>query len=932
MRKRIRFKSLLLDLFVLLLCLSLAGGGAYLFWKDLNSSSVRSDKECIATLSYKYRISQRKYQDRAVWERLSQNSPLYNGDIIRTAELASAVIHFDDGTDLNLSENTMVQIFYDEENGLQITVDGGDIQVDSSSQSTAVSVRLDDGSVVNVGAGSSLAAKADASGSRNVEVKSGIASLMTEDGQTTSLLNGESVSIENGGEVVRNPITVTSIPRDMRLLNIEGQKRPVTLVWRASSDAGAENGVIVQTSLSKDFAEILTEQTVTDASSCTLTTPESGLLYWRVFTSQAEDKASEGKITVQKVSALNATSPADSGEIRYRSASPRVMFRWEGNSFAEYYRVTVSSAPDLSAAPLTFDTTDTFVSVDSLTDGTWYWQVSPYYPNGIAFAGESPIYSFSITKNVVIASPSLTIPADKATISYRDTISTTFMWKSELRDASYQLLIARDSSFANLVYDETTSALRLQKDFTPSELPDGTYWWKVIRSSSNSDDLTPESEARQFTIAQYVPQQNKLTYPADGARLEQDKMAAVKFSWKLGDDYKNVKAQSVIQISRSENFNTLVMERSTDSLTLDGLQLEEGTYWWRLGARLASGSVEGFTAANRFTVLGQLLPPMVTTPASGGEMLYTGSTPLEFKWTEVKGADYYNVRVYDVDDNLVAQNASVKENSAQFALPTGKYVLKVQSVIAATEADAARQSDFTNRSFTVRQPDAITLVSPAARGRIEGLTAIREPTVFTWAPGKDSASSYQFVLSRQNTDGSLRVVEQKTVTGTSVSISRITPGTYSWRVNATASGGYAIDSAPSQLTVTAIPPLPKPQLSSPVHNTVLGATYFKNNRSISFSWKAVAGATSYTFVLYKVNANGTRVAVQTNRRLNATSVQVTDLTKLDVGTFVWEVTAYAHASDGYEERRSESSSATLKIDFTAPQQVETVDPGRLYGE
>ena len=297
---------------------------------------MRSDKECIATLSYKYRISQRKYQDRAVWERLSQNSPLYNGDIIRTAELASAVIHFDDGTDLNLSENTMVQIFYDEENGLQITVDGGDIQVDSSSQSTAVSVRLDDGSVVNVGAGSSLAAKADASGSRNVEVKSGIASLMTEDGQTTSLLNGESVSIENGGEVVHNPITVTSIPRDMRLLNIEGQKRPVTLVWNASSDAGAENGVIVQTSLSKDFAEILTEQTVTDASSYTLTTPESGLLYWRVFTSQAEDKASEGKITVQKVSALNATSPADSGEIRYRSASPRVMFRWEGNSFAEY--------------------------------------------------------------------------------------------------------------------------------------------------------------------------------------------------------------------------------------------------------------------------------------------------------------------------------------------------------------------------------------------------------------------------------------------------------------------------------------------------------------------------------------------------------------------------------------------------------------------
>ena len=868
-----------------------------------------------------------------MWERLSQNAPLYNGDIIRTSELASAVIHFEDGTDLNLSENTMVQIFYDTENGLQISVDGGDIQVDSSSQSTAVSVRLDDGSVVNVGAGSSLAAKADATGARNVEVKSGIASLVTETGQTTSLLNGESVSIENGGEIVRNPITITSISRDMRVLNIDGQQRPVTLVWNAANADGAEDGVIVQTSLSKDFSELLSDQTVTDASSYTITTPASGILYWRVFTVETADKPAAGKITVQPLSAIKLSSPSDAGEVRYRTGTPRVMFRWEGNSFAEYYRLTVSSTPDLRTEPVVVDAADTFVSLDSLGEGTWYWQIEPYYSvNGIGFAGASEIHSFSIIKNEFIAAPSLTIPADKANISYRDTISTTFMWKSDIRDASYQLLIARDSSFASLVYEETTTALRLQKDFTPEELPDGNYWWKIIRSSGNIDDVTPESETRQFTVARYIPQQNKLTYPSDGARIEQNKLSSVKFTWKLGDDYKNTKAQSVIQISRSQNFATLVMERSTDSLQLDGIQLEEGTFWWRMGARLESGAVEGYTAANSFTVLGQLMPPLVTTPASGGEMLSTGSSPLEFKWTEVKGADYYNVRIYDVDDNLVAQNSSVKETSARFTLPSGKYVLRVQSVIAETANDTARYSEFSNRSFTVRRPDAITLVSPAANSRIDGLTAIRKPTVFIWAPGQDTATSYQFVLSRQNADGSLRVVEQKTVTGTTVSISRITPGTYSWRVNASSAGGYAIDSDAAALTVSAIPALSKPQLSSPAHNTVLGASYFKTNRSITFSWKPVTGATSYSFVLYRINANGTRTAVQTNRRLTATSVQVTDLSKLDVGTFVWEVTAFAHASDGYEERRSEVSSATLKIDFAAPQQVETVDPGRLYGE
>ena len=58
----------------------------------------------------------------------------------------------------------------------------------------------------------------------------------------------------------------------------------------------------------------------------------------------------------------------------------------------------------------------------------------------------------------------------------------------------------------------------------------------------------------------------------------------------------------------------------------------------------------------------------------------------------------------------------------------------------------------------------------------------------------------------------------------------------------------------------------------------------------------------------------------------------TDFTILDVGEFEWHVTAYTHARDGFEERRSETAVNRFTISFDLPDTVKTKDPGRMYGE
>ena len=60
MRKRTKFKSPVLDFFVVVFTLSVAGYFGYTFWKDLNSSSKRNDKEKIEIITFKNRIAQRK--------------------------------------------------------------------------------------------------------------------------------------------------------------------------------------------------------------------------------------------------------------------------------------------------------------------------------------------------------------------------------------------------------------------------------------------------------------------------------------------------------------------------------------------------------------------------------------------------------------------------------------------------------------------------------------------------------------------------------------------------------------------------------------------------------------------------------------------------------------------------------------------------------
>ena len=190
MNQKTRYKSALINSLIVSFCLVVCAGSLWLFWVDLNTSSVRNDKNQIATISFKYKIAQRKFMDRVVWERLQNDNPLYDGDTIRTSEGSSATIAFDNGILVDVRENSMIQIAYTQEGLLKLNVssDGSDIQIDTTAATESVSIQMASGVSVDVESGSKLIAKNDETGDApSLQVLAGNAQVQSETGEKATV-------------------------------------------------------------------------------------------------------------------------------------------------------------------------------------------------------------------------------------------------------------------------------------------------------------------------------------------------------------------------------------------------------------------------------------------------------------------------------------------------------------------------------------------------------------------------------------------------------------------------------------------------------------------------------------------------------------------------------------------------------------------------
>ena len=226
MRKKKSTKFKLIDAAIILLCIAGSFFSGAAFWKEYDRTLSKLNEDPIGTITFKKRTVQRKFLERVAWDRLRQESPIYNGDTIRTIEVSEAVITFKDiTTRLMLNESTLIQIFYSDKDGARVDFSGGNLAVDSGTKS----VKVTSGSSQIIIDGQANLYKGDEGFSLSVTDGE-----VNYDGE--NLNRGDIYALDSNGIRTAAPaIAITSFGSSMRALAASGDRAVVTFSWNAAN-------------------------------------------------------------------------------------------------------------------------------------------------------------------------------------------------------------------------------------------------------------------------------------------------------------------------------------------------------------------------------------------------------------------------------------------------------------------------------------------------------------------------------------------------------------------------------------------------------------------------------------------------------------------------------------------------------------------------
>jgi len=253
----------------------------------------------------------------------------------------------------------------------------------------------------------------------------------------------------------------------------------------------------IEVSLAADFATIFDTATVDQTTYTPFgkTYPE-GPLYWRV---QAID-GSGNTLTKSPARLLNKTSPkvVPTFPTNGSTQSGVPFFQWTPQAFAATYIVEVYKNGDtlFSPANRVLNATTKFSAwapTTSLPSGDYAWRIRRNDADGRA----GP-WSDARTFTLLAAAPSLTAPANAATVAAKTLL---FTWTAVSSAVQYRIEVAATCSFSPVIASQIT----VMTAWAPiTAYADGSYCWRVKALDAAGNTISTSS-TRTFTIGTAPP-------------------------------------------------------------------------------------------------------------------------------------------------------------------------------------------------------------------------------------------------------------------------------------------------------------------------------------------------------------------------------------------------------------------------------------------
>jgi len=599
-----------LDVFVVLFCLSGMAVSLYLFQNDLFRSLRFLNVTQAGIVTIKYNTVQRRFHDRMIWDRLTNESPVYDGDLIRIARHSGAMLNIDDNH-IELSESTLIRI---QTGGGSLLIDffSGRINV-ASSDSGSVFLSIGD-RVVEADPGTAFDVSMGGDGLM-LRVTDGTARIVQGDQVVEVPAGSAIVQDAQGNETFQPAASVIQPKPNARFLKNASDVLNVVFNWTRINMKN-DDRLLLEVARDSNFSQVI--RTVGNLDTRASVPVNSGIWHWRL--SLDGNTLSAGRFTVTEAPPPSALTPQEGAVFYARASAPEVQLRWTAVQDAVYYNLQISSAPDFSNIHTSLDVQGTSHVVSNLEAGRWYWRVLPVFPP--IYEGErsfSEVSYFRIENGDAHAPLSLSSPLPETTIVTGDGKDLYFSWMGVKEAVTYTFLISGNSDLSNPLLSDTTRnnfyIVRKEKiDLVP-----GRYFWSVFYTDSEGN-ASAMPAARSFITAENVIVQ-KLISPPDRFNIEDNDKGKVLFTWET-----NLTYDVRFQVSASPDFSILEINAPVTSDSITGISAVPGEWYWRITARPDARAVSVPSSSRRFTVEPSRLV-LVEMPAPQQPRLQTGLRP-----------------------------------------------------------------------------------------------------------------------------------------------------------------------------------------------------------------------------------------------------------------------------------------------------------------
>ena len=248
---------------------------SFLFYYDLHKNINVGSLETIGSVSFKLNSIQRKMESGVVWQSISANTFLHNRDTVRTLPESDMIINLNNGTEIQLEENSMVYLDM-KDNVPNINFDSGSIQINNSKSANPNQqvVINSNNQTLKISGGD---AKIDTSGKEiNISMESGSA-IIESNGKTQKLNSNEMATIGESGITTRiSPYTLYEPINQKKFISMSFPYT-INFSWKAT---GANTNTSFELSKVKDFKKV--DLRLQDVSSANLYL-STGTYYWRVI-------------------------------------------------------------------------------------------------------------------------------------------------------------------------------------------------------------------------------------------------------------------------------------------------------------------------------------------------------------------------------------------------------------------------------------------------------------------------------------------------------------------------------------------------------------------------------------------------------------------------------------------------------------------------